>query len=122
MSNKNLEQLAYHTLEQTLRPSTDKEAWLAYLQLRVFYPNITYISMDGYSCDGIADYTRDASWIGNQIVKWSTWHKDLVVLHTSEKEFWDMSTGEIVNTWNSVVGLTEDQINNRLEGVRRIIQ
>ena len=122
MSNKNLEQLAYHALEQTLRPSTDKEAWLAYLQLRVFYPNITYTSMDGYSCDGIADYSRDVSWIGKQIVKWSTWHKDSVVLYTSEKDFWDMGTSDIVTTWNSVVGLSENQISARLEGIRRIIQ
>lgn len=123
--NKNLEQLAYHTLSQTIRPEPDKEGWLAYLQLRVFHPSITYTSMDGYSCDGIADYTKDASWIGKQIVKWSTWnswYKDGIVLHTSEKDFWDMSTEDIVKTWNSVVGFTEEVVNTRLEGIRRIMQ
>lgn len=122
MTNKNLESLAYHTLSQTLKPEPDKEGWLAYLQLRIFHPNMTYTSMDGYSCDGIADYTKDVSWIGKQIVKWSTWHKERVILHESDKEFWNLSTEEIVKTWNSVVGFTEEIVNTRLEGIRRIVQ
>ena len=122
MTNKNLERLAYHTLSQTLKPEPDKEGWLAYMQLLVFHPNIKYTSMDGYSCDGIADYTKDASWIGKQIVKWSTWHKERVILHESDKEFWNLSTEEIVKTWNSVVGFTEEVVNSRLEGIRRIMQ
>ena len=98
-----LELLGLHTVKQLLSPEKDRQQWIAFQHLRVLYPELVYTSIDGYTCDGIADYYRDLSWIHKNIYVWSTWNKDNTVIYKGDKDFWDMNSDEIFNVWISVV-------------------
>ena len=91
-----------HMLEQHLFPLQDSEQFKAYLILLYKYPKLTYWSMDGYSCDALADYEKNLVWEKDNIVDWST--KE--VLSKTPKTFWDCTTSEIVDVWMKVNGET----------------
>jgi len=92
--------LATHLIRQTLFPDKDKPQWMAYLILNQKYPKLTYLSMDGYHCHGIADYSEDKMFYwqdrGN-ILNWV----DKTPIVAPPKDFCDMTTEEIVNIWHS---------------------
>ncbi len=98
----NLKALTLHTVEQTLSPDTDKEQWLAYLTLKVKYPNLTCQSHNGYHCEGIADYKKGVRWQYDKIVDLAD--KSVIV---ETKPFHSLSTSEVVNTWMKVMGETQ---------------
>lgn len=91
-----------HLIEQTLFPAEDKEQWIAYLILKEKYKHITYLSHDGYSCDGLADYTKNIVWTRNEVVDWTT--KEILL--RAEKKFWECTSTEICTIWMRVSGET----------------
>lgn len=96
-----LKSLALHTLEQTLYPDTDKEQWLAYITLKVKYPNITCQSLNGYHCEGIADYNLGIRWEHDKIIDLG--NKEVLLV---TEPFHKLGTTDIVNTWMRVLGET----------------
>lgn len=106
MSVSNLE---IHVMQQALFPDIDKPQWMAYMILYQLYPNLTCLSMDGYHCHGIADYSEGKMFYWQDhykggIINWTD--KSLIV--SSEKDFCDMGTDEIINIWTKLNGETED--------------
>jgi hypothetical protein len=91
-----------HILEQSLFPSQDSDQFTAYLILKYKYPKLTYWSMDGYSCDALADYDKNIVWNREDIIDWST--KE--VMAKTPKCFWKCTTPEIVDIWMRVNGET----------------
>lgn len=91
-----------HIVENTLFPQPDSNQFTAYLILSRKYPNLTYWSMDGYSCDALADYDKNIVWETDRIIDWST--KE--VIGKTPKPFWDCTTPEIVDVWMRVNGET----------------
>ena len=57
-----------HILENTLFPQPDSNQFTAYLILKQKYPALTYWSMDGYSCDALADYDKNLVWDRESII------------------------------------------------------
>lgn len=113
--------LATHFVQQSLFPEPDKPQWLAYLVLNQRYPNLTYLSMDGYHCHGIADYSEGKmlywqdSYKGG-IVNWV----DKTLIYVPVKDFCEMSTEEIIYTWMNVCGETEGSKLNWLNSMRNM--
>lgn len=99
MSDKLFKQ---HILENTLFPQPDSSQFTAYLILKQKYPALTYWSMDGYSCDALADYDKNLVWDRESIIDWST--KE--VIGKTAKSFWKCSTPEIVDVWMKLNGET----------------
>jgi hypothetical protein len=98
--------LVKHVVQQALFPDQDKEQWMAYLILLEKYPDLKYLSMDGYHCHGIADYTKMFYWQDGYnagILNWT----DKSVLVYIDKDFCDMTTNEIVSVWMDLCGETE---------------
>lgn len=91
----------YRFIQQMLYPSMDKEQWLAFLTLKERYEHLTYMSYDGYSCDGLADYTKNIVWVKDEIIDWTT--KDVI---EQVKVFWECSSTEICSVWMKVNGET----------------
>lgn len=91
-----------HVLQQTFTPEHDSTQFLAYILLSQKYPNLTYWSMDGYSCDALADYNKDIVWDKHSVYEWTT-KKPLL---TTDKRFWDCTTQEIIDVWTRVNGET----------------
>lgn len=101
--------LATHLIRQTLFPDQDKPQWMAYLILNQKYPKLTYLSMDGYHCQGIADYSEGKMFYWQDryeggILNWT----DKTLIMSPEKDFCDMTTEEIVNVWLDLNGETEE--------------
>lgn len=101
--------LETHVMQQALFPEQDKPQWMAYLILHELYPNLTYLSMDGYHCHGIADYSDGKMFYWQDrymggILNWS----DKTLITTPPKDFCDMTTEEIVNVWTELNGETEE--------------
>lgn len=110
-----LTHLAKHTIDQVLKPDTDREAWMAYQVLKVKYSTITYCSHNGYHCDGLVDYKRGLQFTNSEFLDTKT--KE--VLSTTGKPFYEMNTDEIVNAWMRVVGETETTKQNWLTKIWR---
>lgn len=91
-----------HILRSVMFPEQDSEQWIAYLILKQKYPSLTYWSMDGYSCDALADYDKGLVWKDNTLIDWES---KQTIEHTT-KMFWDCTTEEIVNTWMQLNGET----------------
>lgn len=91
-----------HIIENTLFPQPDSNQFTAYLILQQKYPHLTYWSIDGYSCDALADYDKNIVWETDRIIDWST--KE--VIGKTPKPFWDCTTPEIVDVWVRVNGET----------------
>jgi len=111
--------LAYHFVEQSLFPSDDKPQWLAFLVLNKLYPNLTYLSMDGYHCHGIADYSEGKMFYWQDryeggILNWT----DKTLIMSPPKDFCDMRTEEIVNVWTELNGETEESKINWLRSLK----
>lgn len=72
-----------HVLENTITPCQDSPQFLAYIILLQKYPNLTYWSMDGYSCDALADYDKNIVWNRDEVIDWSTKEvmKAFIALH-----------------------------------------
>ena len=101
--------LETHLIQQTLFPDQDKPQWLAFLILNKRYPKLTYLSMDGYHCQGIADYSEGKMFYWQDryqggILNWT--NKSL--FKVISKDFCDMTTEEIVNTWMELCAETEE--------------
>lgn len=101
--------LEIHVMQQALLPDVDKPQWMAYMILYQLYPKLTYLSMDGYHCHGIADYSEGKMFYWQDryeggILNWAD--KSLIV--PIEKDFCDMTTEEIVSIWTDLNGETED--------------
>lgn len=101
--------LEIHVMQQALFPDQDKPQWMAYLVLHELYPNLTCLSMDGYHCHGIADYSAGKMFYWQDryqggILNWTD--KSLIV--PLVKDFCDMTTEEIVNVWTELNGETEE--------------
>ena len=96
-----LKSLGSHFLQQTLYPDTDKEQWLAYLTLKEKYTSLTCQSMNGYHCEGIADYDKGIRWEYDKVVDLES--KE-VILKT--EPFHTIPSEVIVNTWMKVMGET----------------
>ena len=91
-----------HILRSVMFPEQDSEQWIAYLILKQKYPSLTYWSMDGYSCDALADYSKGIVWKDDTLIDWES---KQTIEHTT-KRFWDCTTEEIVNTWMQLNGET----------------
>lgn len=91
-----------HILENTLLPQPDSQQFMAYIILSQKYPNLTYWSMDGYSCDALADYSIGVVWNREDVIDWKT--KE--VMFKTGKSFWDSTVQEIINVWTRVNGET----------------
>lgn len=91
-----------HILEQALFPSEDCHQWMAFLVLKQKYPHLTYLSYNGYSCDGLADYSKNIYWQDNKILDWA----DKSVIMTTDRKFWEYGTNEICTLWMKVNGET----------------
>ena len=91
-----------HILENALFPQQDSQQYIAYLTLLYKYPALTYWSMDGYSCDALADYSKGLLWERDNITDWST--KE--VIYKTVKPFWECTTSEIVCEWMKANGET----------------
>ena len=101
--------LAIHVMQQSLLPDIDKPQWMAYMILYQMYPKLTYLSMDGYHCHGIADYSEGKMFYWQDrymggILNWT----DKTLIVPLEKYFCDMTTEEIVNVWTNLNGETEE--------------
>ena len=101
--------LETHLIRQTLFPDQDKPQWLAFLILNKRYPKLTYLSMDGYHCHGIADYSEGKMFYWQDryqggILNWT--NKSL--FKVISKDFCDMTTEEIVNIWMDLCGETQE--------------
>lgn len=94
--------LEIHFIQQSILPTPDKEQWLAFLTLKQRYKQLTWLSMDGYSCDGIADYSKNLYWQDRRILDWT----DKSVIKETEKKFWEYTTSEICSIWMQVNGET----------------
>lgn len=94
--------LVKHILQQAIFPDQDCHQWMAFLVLREKYKDLTYLSYDGYSCDGLADYSKNLLWQDNRILDWT----DKSVILQTDKKFWEYSTNEICNIWMKVNGET----------------
>lgn len=109
--------LIKHIIQQFTLPDIDKEQWLAYMILYRRYPNLTYLSMDGYHCHGIADYSEGKMfyWQGytykGGILNWT----DKTLITSPTKDFCDMTTEEIITEWMNLNGETEE---SKLEWIR----
>lgn len=101
--------LATHLIQQTLFPDADKPQWLAYVILNEKYPSLTYLSMDGYHCHGIADYSESKMFYWQDRYKGGilNWVDKTLALPMS-KDFCDMTTEEIVNIWMDLCGETQE--------------
>ena len=91
-----------HILENTMLPGNDGQLWVAYIILSQKYPELTYWSWDGYSCDALADYSINLVWRDKEIIDWTT--KQVIAI--TEKNFWETDTTSIVNTWMRMCGET----------------
>jgi len=89
-------------IQSVMFPEQDSEQWVAYLILKQKYHNLTYWSMDGYSCDALADYSKGTVWKDDELIDWVSRQ---TIAHTT-KRFWDCTTEEIVNTWMQLNGET----------------
>jgi hypothetical protein len=107
--------LIYHFIYQSVLPEGDKEQWLAYLILKEKYPTLTYLSYDGYSCHGLADYSKNIYWQEEDIIDWKT-KKTLARPH---KHFVEHTTSEICAVWMQVNGETEETKRLWLESLLR---
>ena len=101
--------LETHLIRQTLFPDQDKPQWLAFLILNKRYPKLTYLSMDGYHCHGIADYSEGKMFYWQDryeggILNWT----DKTLIMSPEKDFCDMTTEDIDNIWTELNGETEE--------------
>lgn len=101
--------LEIHVMQQALLPDIDKHQWVAYMILYQLYPKLTYLSMDGYHCHGIADYSEGKMFYWQDryqggILDWT----DKALIVPLEKDFCDMTTEEIVNVWTELNGETEE--------------
>lgn len=101
--------LQIHVMQQALLPDIDKPQWMAYMILYQMYPNLAYLSMDGYHCHGIADYSEGKMFYWQDryqggILNWT----DKTLIMSPEKDFCEMTTEEIVNVWTELNGETED--------------
>lgn len=105
--------LEYHFIESTVRSHEDKERWLAYLVLKEKYPALTYWSHDGYSCDALADYSKNLVWHDSEIVDWTTKQ----TISRTEKRFTSYTTSEICDVWMRANGETEKTKNEWLESL-----
>ncbi len=94
--------LKKHIFEQMFLPEKDSNQFLAYILLRQKYPSLTYWSVDGYSCDALADYERDIIWDRCSVYEWTT----KKILFTTDKQFWDCTAQEIIDVWTRVNGET----------------
>lgn len=110
--------LPTHFIQQSLFPEQDKPQWLAYLVLNQRYPNLTCLSIDGYHCHGLADYSK------GKMLYWQDRYKGGIlnwenksVIKPILKNFCDMQTEEIINIWMEVCGETEQ---SKLEWVRSL--
>ena len=104
-----MNKLATHLIRQTLFPDQDKPQWMAFLILNKKYPKLTYLSMDGYHCHGIADYSEGKMFYWQNcykggILNWA----DKTLIMSLTKNFCDMTTEEIVNIWMDLCGETEE--------------
>lgn len=103
-----MDNLSIHVIQQALFPDIDKPQWMAYLILNQLYPKLTYLSMDGYHCHGIADYSEGKMFYWQDrykggILNWT----DKTLINVPLKDFCDMTTEEIVNVWLELNGETE---------------
>ena len=105
--------LDYHFIESTIRSHEDKGRWLAYLILKEKYPALTYWSHDGYSCDALADYSKNLVWHDWYIVDWTT--KGAII--RTENRFTSCTTPEICDVWMRVNGETEKTKNEWLDSL-----
>lgn len=115
--------LEIHVMQQALFPDIDKPQWLAYLILYQLYPKLTYLSMDGYHCHGIADYSEGKMFYWQDrymggILNWTD--KSLIV--PLERDFCDMTTEEIVNVWTELNGETEESKKVWLDNLKETIK
>lgn len=94
----NFELLGNHYFSEVLHPSSDSNAWLAYLVLKELYPSTTYWSYDGYHVDALVDYDRCILWEGNwiKLVDRTVMYKKVKCLHKA-------STVEILKEWREVI-------------------
>lgn len=106
--------LKVHVIDQALFPEQDKEQWLAYLILLERYPNLTYLSFNGYHCHGIADYNKGITWQDKLIKD----HVSKEVIAVTSAAFMDMTTEEIVKSWMIVNGETEKTKQEWLRSVK----
>lgn len=111
--------LAVHTIQQALYPDVDKPRWMAYLILYERYPKLTYLSMDGYHCHGIADYSEGKMFYWQDryqggILDWT----DKTLIVPLERDFCDMTTEEIVNVWLELNGETEESKINWIRSLK----
>lgn len=111
---KKLTQLERHIIEQALFPSEDCHQWLAYLILKQKYSQLTYLSFDGYSCDGLADHSKNILWQGYNIIDWT----DKSIIIRTDKKFWEYSTNEICTLWMKVNGETIKTKHQWLENLK----
>lgn len=102
-----------HILEQNIMPSSDSHQYVAYLILSEKYHNLTYWSMDGWSCDALADYSVGLVWNRHEVVDWES--KEVIL--TTEKSFWESTTQEIIKTWMKVNGETSTTKTSWLRGL-----
>lgn len=91
-----------HIIENALFPSPDSDRFVAYIILTSKYPELTYWSWDGYSCDALADYSKGLVWRDSEVIDWQTRQ----IVATTVKSFWDCSTEEILATWMFLNGET----------------
>lgn len=101
--------LTYHFVHQMLLPEQDAQQWMAYVLLQKLYPNLTCLSMDGYHCHGIADYSEGKMFYWQDryqggILNWT----DKTLIMSPPKDFCEMSTEEIINVWTELNGETEE--------------
>ena len=114
--------LVKHFIEQTVYPDKDSQQWLAFLVLKEKYPNLTYLSYDGYHCHGLADYSVNFNWQGSRIVVWDnsyTWREHMETAKQLEKDFEEYSSTGIVNIWMDLLGETEESKKAWINGPHR---
>lgn len=115
--------LEIHVMQQALLPDIDKPQWMAYLILYQLYPKLTYLSMDGYHCHGIADYSEGKMFYWQDrykggIINWT----DKTLIMSPPKDFCDMTTEEIVNVWTKLNGETENSKKAWLDNLKGTIK
>lgn len=89
--------LGRHYFDEVQQPSSDSNAWLAYLVLLVLHKNTSYWTYDGYHVDALVDYSKNTLWEGNKIT--TTCRK---VLYKQVQCLSQASTREIVKEWIEV--------------------
>lgn len=83
--------------KEAFTKSEDRDRFLAFMFLQSKYPDLTYWSMDGYSCDALADYTKMLVWRDSVLIDWNT--KKVI---KGLKNFHKCTMTEIIDIWENI--------------------